>query len=174
LGRGKKLNIITAYCVIEQKVTPSNSMSTNSQQHHLLILRGINDAKPRVQFIMDFNEQFGAICNNSNNMTILMINTNENMNSPENNGILINAFEEFHDNVGEFPTHLNGSKCIDYMLVTRNVMPFISRIGYTKFHELYNTDHRGIYCDLNNSIFDSNTTPINSPRKRQQHKYRRQ
>jgi hypothetical protein len=62
LGDGRKLNVITAYRVIEQKITSRNSMSTSSQQHHLLQLRGIKDTKPRTQFRKDFIEQFREQC----------------------------------------------------------------------------------------------------------------
>jgi hypothetical protein len=58
LGDGRQLNVITAYRVIDQKLTSKNSMSTNSQQHHLLQLRGVIDTKPQTQFIKDSIETF--------------------------------------------------------------------------------------------------------------------
>jgi hypothetical protein len=53
LGDDFKLNVITAYRVIDQTITTRNSMATNSQQHQLLLKRGIEE-KPRKQFIKDF------------------------------------------------------------------------------------------------------------------------
>jgi hypothetical protein len=162
-----KLNIISAYRVINQKVTPSNSMSTNSQQHHIMRSRGIDDVKPRTQFILDFCTQFTTMCNNPKEMTILMIDANECTSAPETIGIthlmkecgLSNIYKHIHDDHEEFPTHINGSKTIDYMLGSENVMQFINKMGYIKFHECFDSDHRGLYCDLSQKLFQKQIPP---------------
>jgi hypothetical protein len=66
-----------AYQVIDQKVTPSNSMSTNSLQNQILRSRGIAKVKPRTQFILDFCAKFKSTCNDPNTMTILVIDANK-------------------------------------------------------------------------------------------------
>jgi hypothetical protein len=117
INQQQKLNIITAYRVIDQKVNSRNSLSTNSQQHQMLKMRNIIDTKPRAQFIADFNEQFSEQCVDENIFTIIMIDANKNISNPETNGILeilnkcglVNAYQEFHDNTTEFFTHINGS-----------------------------------------------------------------
>jgi isocitrate lyase len=81
LGNQNKLHIITAYIVNEQKVTSINSMSTNAQQFYMLQARGISTVTPRQQFITDFVDQFHDQCQNSDEMTILMIDANTSMNS---------------------------------------------------------------------------------------------
>jgi hypothetical protein len=45
-------------------------------------------------------------------------------------------------------------------------MPFIAKIGYTKFHKFYDSDRRGIYCDISNNIFEKVIRNDNIPRKR--------
>jgi hypothetical protein len=62
IGNNKKLYIVTAYRVIDQPVTINNQLSSNSQQFYMLQHRGIVDTKPKRQFIIDFCEQFEAIC----------------------------------------------------------------------------------------------------------------
>jgi hypothetical protein len=174
LNQLQKLNIITAYRVIDQKVNSRNSLSSNSQQHQMLKMRNINDNKPRAQFIADFNEQFSGQCGDENIFTILMIDANENISNPETNSILeiinkcglVNAYHEFHDDTTEFPTHINGSRTIDYMLVTRNILPYITKIGYIKFHECFDSDHRGIYCDISSKLFENGKSENRSTRKR--------
>jgi hypothetical protein len=57
LGNNKRLNVITAYRVIDQPITTNNSKSTSSQQFHRLRERGTNTIKPRRKFTMDFITQ---------------------------------------------------------------------------------------------------------------------
>jgi hypothetical protein len=52
-------------------------MSTNSQQHHMLINKGIKDTKPRRQFIIDFIKQFKEMCQKEDEYTIITIYANE-------------------------------------------------------------------------------------------------
>jgi hypothetical protein len=82
-------------------------------------------------------------------MTILLLDANENTNLPELEGItrlskncnLVNAYQAFYQDFQEFPTHINGSKTIDYLLVSENELQFIARIGYIKFYKCYDLDH---------------------------------
>jgi hypothetical protein len=53
IGNNRKLNVITAYRVIDQKITTTNSMSTNSQQHFMLKDRNVNN-KPRRSLLLTF------------------------------------------------------------------------------------------------------------------------
>jgi hypothetical protein len=161
LEDNKKLNVISAYCVLDQKVTATNSMSTNSQQHQILRSRGITAVKPRTQFIINFCQQFKSKCDSPNKMTILMIDANECTSDPENQGLqqlmeecgLINIYKHVHDDHEEFPTHINGSKG------TANILQYIHKMGYIKFHECFDSDHHGIYCDLSSKLFQKTPPP---------------
>jgi hypothetical protein len=121
IGKEKRLNVITAYRVIDQTVTAQNSLSTNSQQHHAMLNWGIDNVKPRSQFIIDFCEQFEEMCYDTKQLTLLMLDANKCISTPEKDGILdlvetcglVNIYQSLHDNREEFPTHLNGSKVID-------------------------------------------------------------
>ena len=55
------------------------------------------------------------------------------------------------------PTFIRSSNRIDYILVTRDLLPFITKAGHYDFHQLFlSTDHRGIYMSLKTEhLFDS-------------------
>jgi hypothetical protein len=120
ISKSKKLNVISAYRVIDQQVKANNSMSSNSQQHHMLANRDIHDIKPRRQFIIDFCNQFKEKCLDPNELTLLMIDANECTSHPENGGItelleqcgLQNLYKALHEDNSEFPTHISGSQTI--------------------------------------------------------------
>ena len=45
-------------------------------------------------------------------------------------------------------THTKGSKRIDYILCSFNILKVINRSGMTAFGKLVTSDHRGLYIDL--------------------------
>ena len=45
-------------------------------------------------------------------------------------------------------THIKGSKRIDYILCSFNILKSINRSGMTAFGDLATSDHRGLYIDL--------------------------
>jgi hypothetical protein len=173
VGSSKKLNIITAYRVIDAKITIHNSITTNCQQTQLLKNRNIYETKPRRQFILDFIDQFQENCNNNDEYTLLLIDANESIRYPERGGIsdlikkcnLIDIYQEFHSDDEEFPTHENGSRIIDYIFGTPNILEYITKIGYVRFNELFESDHRGIFCDITPNIFEDNIVNENIIRK---------
>jgi hypothetical protein len=64
-------------------------------------------------------------------------------------------YAEFHDDL-EFPSHVNGSQTIDYMLCTPNFVEYVWKMGYIPFYECFDTDHCAIYCDIDNDIIKEN------------------
>jgi hypothetical protein len=174
IGNNRSLFVISAYRVIDQQVNISNQMASNSQQHHMLQLRGICNTKPKRQFIIDFCEQFETICNNQHNYVILTLDANEHTDLPDKGGLselmdkcsLTNLYQHVHNDQNQFPTHERGTKTIDYILGTTNLFPFITRIGYLRFHECFDSDHRGIYCDLSNQLFNNKSSITKSVKKR--------
>jgi hypothetical protein len=161
LDNKKQLHILSAYRVCQQNVNKSNSMSTYSQQFFMMKRNGIENPNPREAFITDFGKQLGEICNNPDNYVIICIDANENMEDPSS-GIkelctkcgLIDIFETKHEDCSEFSTHINGSKKIDYMLGTPNILRYVHKIGYLPFHDGMDSDHRSIFCDLSDEILN--------------------
>jgi hypothetical protein len=78
---------------------------------------------------------------------------------------LVNVYKSLHGEYKEFTTHVNGSKVMDYMLVTKNVLQFIHKMGYIWFYEAFDSDHRAIYCDLSNKIFEEGDRDETSQRE---------
>jgi hypothetical protein len=159
LGLDCKLNVITAYRIINQPITSSNTMATNSQQNELLQKRRIT-TKPRKQFIQDFCDQFKEMCNLENEYTLVMLDANESFNQPEIGSIteliiecgLIDIYQTYHQDTSDFPTHTNGSRVLDYILGSANILQFVEKVGYIKFHVCFDSNHQGIYCDLSKTI----------------------
>jgi hypothetical protein len=60
-----------------------------------------------------------------------------------------------HADETQFPTHSNGSIKIDFLLCTPNLVPFVTKVGYIRFHEAFDSDHRAIYCDISNTLLES-------------------
>ena len=56
------------------------------------------------------------------------------------------------------PTYIRSKNRLDYILVSRDLLPAITAAGHYDFHELIQTsDHRGIYLSLDTlKLFDSN------------------
>jgi hypothetical protein len=159
--------------VIDQQITPSNALSSNSQQYHLMLARGITNIIPRKQFIIDFCKQFEEMCHDVNQMTILTIDANECTSTPEKDGImdlveacgLINIYQSLHADTAKFPTHINGSKVIDYIFGTPKILQYVHKVGHLCFHKCFDLDHQGLYCDLSHHIFDTNNNEENITRK---------
>jgi predicted membrane GTPase involved in stress response len=103
-----------------------------------------------------------------------MIDANEPIPSKENNGIqelmdkcnLVNLYKELHDDANEFATHVNGSQTIDFMLCTPNLVEHVYKMGYIPFYACYDSDHRGLYCDISKSIFQDSEKHAGTIKKR--------
>jgi exonuclease III len=63
-------------------------------------------------------------------------------------------YTTLHDEDDVFPTHINGSKRIDYILCTPNVLQHVEKVGYITFHNALDSDHRAAFCDLHDTILD--------------------
>jgi hypothetical protein len=64
----------------------------------------------------------------------------------------MDMYQSKHEDDKSFSTHINGSKRIDMLLCTANILDYVVNAGYLKYHEAFDTDHRAIYCDLSKEI----------------------
>jgi predicted GTPase len=162
LNNSTALHFITVYRVCAQQVNNSNSMSTSTQQYRFLQAMGIKSPNPRNQVLSDLSTWIETV--NKADHIIIAIDANENVND-NNSGIgmfienndLCDIYSWNTQDDTEFPTHINGSRRIDYMLCTRKTIPYISRTGITKFHEGLDSDHRAMFCDIKQSLFTNVT-----------------
>jgi hypothetical protein len=76
---------------------------------------------------------------------------------------LVDLYTTIKQDNSQFGTQARGSKKIDYMLGSRNVIPFIKNIGYVTFNDAFDSDHRAVFADISNSILED---PINKQQPR--------
>jgi ribonuclease HI len=154
------LHYITAYRVCNQKLKVSNSLSSNTQQYMHMLANGTEKPNPRQQILEDLTLYIDNMI--PTDKFILGIDANEALSdtsshiksfADKNN--LIDIFSHLHDET-EFPTHINGSKRIDFLLCSQNVHQYINRTGVLQYHDGFSSDHRGLFCDINHSLFENN------------------
>jgi exonuclease III len=153
------LHVVSAYRVCQSQIKHHYSMSTYSQQYFMLLQQGINQPDPRKQFITDMTNLLTFLTENKDNYVILGIDANEAV-TGNNSEIcemitkcnLVDIYARKHQDATEFATHIKGSKRIDFIFCTENIVPFIDRVGYVPFHRALDTDHRACFCDISPSI----------------------
>ena len=69
-----------------------------------------------------------------------------------------------HDLPNSISTYIRGTKQIDYILVSVNILKALIQCGMTAFNELTTTDHRGFHLDLSyNKVLKQKVTKHPSP-----------
>jgi hypothetical protein len=158
----QSLYYFSVYRVCEQHINGTNSMSTYTQQYRILEHQGFDSPNPRQQVLIDISKTISAI--DSKDYIMIGMDANENWcakNSKiknftlENN--LVDVYSEKHEDNRDFPTHINGSKRIDYLLCSKNLLPYINKTGIVKFHEGLDSDHRALFCDIDQKLFTNIT-----------------
>jgi hypothetical protein len=67
----------------------------------------------------------------------------------------------------KFSTHIDGQTQIDFALAMPRVVKACIHAGYEPFHPRFETDHRGFFLDLDNTVLFGNQTAIlQSPSQR--------
>jgi hypothetical protein len=69
---------------------------------------------------------------------------------------LIDPYIHIHHDHMDFPTQQRGSKRIDHIICSPNLLQYIEKIGYVRFNEIFDTDHRPIFCDISERILENN------------------
>jgi hypothetical protein len=152
--------------------TAWESLATATQHQTMLLARGVENPNPRKQFIDDLITQFQETCDDINNYFMLSLDANANLGN-DKEGLdklveecnLVDVYTTMNQDYTEFPTQQRGSRKIDYMFCTRNLIPYIVKSGYIRFNDGFDSDHRGVFCDISHSILRDYHAP-NSQRKR--------
>lgn len=133
LKESRSLFVIAAYRSCKpNSMSEKTPLSTHEQQVTLSRQRGDQNPNPRLSFINDLMLHFTRWSVTQDDYIILMIDANEQL-GKERNGInklveklkLVDALSTFHKSQCKIPTYIQGSSRIDYIFVTRNVMPYI-------------------------------------------------
>jgi hypothetical protein len=64
-----------------------------------------------------------------------------------------------HNNIA-FGTHINGSKQIDFLLCSDNLLGFINKTGSLDFQEGFDSNHRGLFFGISSDIFTKITEDV--------------
>ena len=161
------LTIITAYRVCQDK-GDSGALTAHAQQHALL-LNQTSDPDPRKQFLTDI-EEFISQRRTQGEAIILMLDANEEARSPNSqlrrtmdNISMTNLHHMLHGE-GCPNTYQGGREQIDHIYGCPTVAAHTTRAGVLPFHYGIDTDHRGLYVDIDvYNIFKSNTAEIRNP-----------
>ena len=150
IGRNSKtLMVISAYRVVEGTAGPS---SAYAQQRAMLVTEG-RPADPRGVFLSDM-ETYILESQQKGNSIILGVDANEPIGKPKS-GIrklmekcgLVNAHNNLFTQT-PWASHRQGSTQIDFLLVSPDVQACITRVGVGSFDEVFDSDHRPIFLDL--------------------------
>jgi hypothetical protein len=78
---------------------------------------------------------------------------------------LIDTFSHIANSPCNIPTHTRGSKRIDYIFTSQNLLPYVKKMGYLSFYEANDSDHRGLFIDLNQNIVDKKVELVRPPER---------
>jgi hypothetical protein len=120
----------------------------------MLTEKGISNPKPRRQFFEDLTKYVNDMELTENDFLIIYMDANNTSNRTDvvkdfcKSCNLVDIYEERHGDTSQFPTHEHGSVKIDFLLGSKNVMEYVEKVGYIRFHEAFDSDHRAVFCDL--------------------------
>jgi hypothetical protein len=162
LSNNSKLHIITAYRVCDGQAEANSSLTAYNQQFIGIQAKGIKNPNPRQQIIDDPILQIKQLTKTTNDYIMIGIDANAEINNDKrglgklcNECDLVDMYTSIHEDYENFPTHINGSKRIDYILCSPNLLRFVNKVGYIKFHEAMDSNHRAVFCDLDQSLLDA-------------------
>jgi len=156
---GKRIILISAYCVCAQEFDPMTTTAT-AQQTRLLLQQGIQNPKPRQQFICDLISQLNAWRHNGKEI-ILGMDTNEDIDNPRsqimrlfNEMDLIDFHHHHYPALRKPATHQRGSTPIDVIVGTPGIAQALKRAWILPFGlpPLSKGDHRLLGIDFDPEI----------------------
>ena len=165
-GHGQMITrIYTVYRVNAGSETSSGTCTAWFQRKILLEKKGIR-SDPRGQIIDDLIDDLKPCIKNGTNI-ILAGDFNEKLYSPEKLSLklddigLFNVFESTLNTKDVPRTHVRGSGAVDHIWVTKFLLDNIKRAGMAPFGSIYESDHRGMYLDIDeNILFDKDEIKV--------------
>ena len=153
-GHWFNVAIITAYRVTQRAIEQAGPTTAYAQQWAVSRLQGTEKPEPRKQFIQDIKRLLKQLKKDGNKI-ILMMDANEAI-GKDNNGVstiasdcnLIDVHTSRHQEAAATATYARGTNKIDYIFVTPELLPLVTRSGMLPFYSGIHTDHRGMYLDI--------------------------
>lgn len=157
---GRKVIIMTIYQVCKNSIQRAGPKQAFTQQWALLRSQDNENPDPRLQFAIDldsFLEPYAA----AGDEILIMGDFNEWLGSSDDTALkdliqkygLHDVLGHYHDTDTEVATYKRGSKRIDYFLATGPLTEAVIRSGMLPFDELYSSDHRGMFLDIDVDAF---------------------
>jgi hypothetical protein len=99
---------------------------------------------------------------NLNNLCVVMLDSNEAIDDKEEllrklfrETSLLDVFALHTKQECNLPTYMRGTKRIDFILASANIMSYVEKVGYTAFYDASESDHRGAFMEISNKIIDA-------------------
>jgi hypothetical protein len=153
-GRSEKqLLIVTIYQVCKSSIASAGDSTAYSQQWHGLRSEGIENPDPRGQFTMDLSV---FLTQYSNDYIIIAGDLNSWLRDPRDDKKfsallvrhhLLDVLVHCHGPESEIPTRKEGRR-IDYIFASEAVAQNTIRCGALHFDHMVDSDHRGLYLDV--------------------------
>jgi len=166
--QGRILELITVYRVTKNTIQNAGSTTSYYQQWHHLRRLGNAKPDPRQQILSDLSIYIQTI-QAPNTAIIIMMDANEATTDIQSkigqwvqSNDLVDVHMFLHELSTDIPTHIRGSKRIDYIFGTMNILPYVLQGGILPYHFITNTDHRSLYIDIDLQKFLRCQPPSNA------------
>ena len=172
-GAGRQTTVVTTHQVCKANVKTSGPTTAVTQQHSMHEQAKQPDPhRLRWHHSRDLI-QFVKRCQSEGELVVVAGDFNETL-GDDANGLtrlctdcqLVDPVFKLHG-FSNFNTCINGTSCIDCVLVDPTLMPAVQAAGHEAFGTHIVSDHRGVCLDVNESLFFGNATlppPSPSPR----------
>ena len=170
---GKRITILHVYQTPRSTIKPGQ-VTAAAQQYSLLRQQpGEQNLSPRNTFARDFSHLLGKLIGNKHSVLVLG-DFNEDIHHHQSTIAhalqahhLVDIHQHRHPQNKPPATYIRGTRCIDYALCTRDILPAVTQSGYLPFNEHLPSDHRALFIDLDTNILFGNAQPhISSPKLR--------
>ena len=154
-GRQKRqLSIITVYRVPYTTIAHAGTNTSYYHQWHHLRRQKHKAPDPRAQVLQDLGEYI-ELLQADYHAILIMIDANESYderNSSLQKWITLHDLKDVHQYLHQYnttiSTYARGTKRIDYIFATDNILPYVLKGGILPFHFLKTTDHRALYVEI--------------------------
>ena len=150
----RKVTIISAYRVTQNRIENCGPFTAFTQQWHLLRMKGISSPDPREQFFVDLGIRLSSLRQQQSEI-ILMLDANDTLQNPNSRFTrwvreqkLVDIHVRKHGTDDEPPTYARGSKRIDYILTSAEISDYVTAAGILPLHEFITSDHRALFIDV--------------------------
>eukprot|EP00980_Cylindrotheca_fusiformis_P017822 scaffold5640_cov132-Cylindrotheca_fusiformis.AAC.1 len=162
---GKVVTIVTIYQVCSRPTNEFGNTAYHQQvqqmaQQALDANQTIQSPQPRIRFRTDLL-RFLRACRRAGESLILMGDFNEDIGSGDSklqclfqdqDLRLIDIIGRCHPSTQQLPTYIRGSKRLDFVLITSDLIPAVRKCGYLPYHSHFRSDHRFAFIDFDNDI----------------------